>query len=414
MKRFTLIVLIIFLNPKTFAQKTDSIFAHNYTYRQAAELVKFPELRYLKLYAYKDTVLPDIFGQLPELEYLEINASEITVIPTSIGNLSQLKTLIICNGYDPIKIPSELGKLTQLTKLELYNYHFKLLPAELGNLVNLESSMLCGDLTDLPASIQNWKKLKRLYLAGNNFQKIPSPIFRLNQLEYLDLSSNKLSQLNDSIGMLNQLKELNLGSNIETDQLPSGICELQNLETLYLQNTKINLLPLCLNQIHSLKRIRICKTVIDDPAETDSIFKKKMDWDSWCPGFERYLVDFSEIYGQYTLNFEKKKDTTILHYGYFYNQPGSIDEEYTRNITIKILQKDSLKLNRVYTATNPNFIISSNHFSVWDWEPDKNQKVIGYLQFVELTNKRCKVYLNLELVEGTQKRKLVDKLLLFE
>lgn len=415
MKQLTAILLLAFLCLKATAQKNDSIYAYNYTYQQAAELVKYPQLRYLKIYTYKDSILPDIFSKLRNLEYLEINDSKINAIPLSIGSLSKLKTLIICNGWSrKIQIPSEIGKLTQLTTLQLYNYHFESLPFEIGNLVNLEKTMLCGELTDLPSSIQNLKKLKSLYLAGNNFKKIPSPIFQLTQLTDLDISDNELNQLNDSISLLKQLTELNLSSNIELDQLPTQLCELQQLKTIYLQDTKISSLPLCLNQNPSLKRIRMCNTVIDNPAAIDSLFKDKMDWEWGCHGLESYLVDFLEIYGHYTLNLDKEKDTTILHYNYSYNEPNSIDEEFTRKITIKILHKDNLKMNKIYTATNPNFIISTSHSSVWDWEPRQNQQVVGYLQFLELTDKECKVYLNLDLIEHGEKRKLVNKLLVFE
>ncbi|WP_341903426.1 leucine-rich repeat domain-containing protein [Fluviicola taffensis] len=415
MKQLISIMPFAFLCLKANAQKNDSICANNYTYQQVADLVKSPQLRYLKIYSYKDSILPDIFSKLKNLEYLEINDAKINAIPLSIGSLSKLKTLIICNGWSrKIQIPSEIGKLTQLTNLQLYNYHFESLPPEIGNLVNLQETMLCGDLTDLPSSISNWKKLKSLYLAGNQFTKIPDPIFQLTQLESLDMSDNQLSQLNDSIWMLKQLEELNLSSNIELDQLPPRICELQKLEMIYLQDTKISFLPLCLNENPSLKQIRMCNTVIDNPAAIDSVFKDKMDWEWGCHGLERHLVDFHEIYGHYILNLDKEKDTTILHYNYSYNQPNSIDEEYTRKITIKILHKDSLKTNKVYTATNPHFIISTSHSSVWDWEPSQNQKVVGYLQFVELTDKECKVYLNLELIEQGEKRKLVNKLLVFK
>jgi hypothetical protein len=415
MKQLISIMLLGLLCQKANAQKNDSIYAYNYTYQQVEELVKSPQLRYLKIYNYKDSIFPDIFNQLTNLEHLEIDDAKINVIPLSIGSLSKLKTLIICNGWSQkIRIPSEIGKLTQLKTLWLYNYHFESLPDEIGNLVNLEDAMLCGDLTDLPSSIQNLKKLKILYLAGNQFTKIPSPIFQLKQLEYLDISNNKLSELNDSIRVLKQLNKLSLCSNIELNLLPPHFCELKKLENLYLQDTKINALPNCLNQINSLKQIRMCKTVIDNPASIDSVFKEKMDWEWACHGLESYLVDFSEIYGNYTLNFSKNKDTVILNYTYSYNQPRVIDEEYTRNITIKILHKDSLKMNTIYTATNPNFIISSSHFSVWDWDPPKKQKVVGYLQFVELKNNECKVYLNLELIEGEYKTKLVDKLLTFK
>lgn len=414
MKQLTAILLLAFLCLKATAQKNDSIYANNYTYQQLAELTKSPQLRYLKIYSYKDSILPDIFSKLKNLEYLEINDAGIKAIPSSIGNLSKLKTLIICNGWSrKIQIPAEIGKLTQLTNLQLYNFNFESLPFEIGNLVNLEKTMLCGELTDLPSSIRNLKKLKTLYLAGNQFTKIPSPIFQLTQLTDLDMSDNELYQLNDSIFMLKQLEELNLSSNIELDQLPARLCELQKLKTIYLQETKISSLPLCLNQNPSLKRIRMCNTIIDNPSGIDSVFKDKMDWEWGCHELESSLVNFHEIYGHYILNLNKEKDTTILHYNYSYNQPHSIDEEYTQKITIKILCKDSLKMNKIYTATNPHFIISYSHFSVWDWEPRQNKQVVGYLQFLELTDKECKVYLNLELIEQGRKRKLVNKLLVF-
>ena len=84
------------------AQTKDSVNANNYSYEQVAELVKFPKLRYLKLYSYQDAELPDIFDQLPNLEYLEINYAKIKKIPASIGTLSKLKTLIICNGFSEL------------------------------------------------------------------------------------------------------------------------------------------------------------------------------------------------------------------------------------------------------------------------------------------------------------------------
>lgn len=415
MKQLISIILLTCLCMKANAQKNDSIYAYNYTFEQVAELVKSPQLRYLKIYSYQDSILPDIFNRLTNLEYLEINDARIYVIPTSIGSLSKLKTLVLSNGGSKkIQIPAEIGKLTQLTNLQLYNYHFESLPNEIGNLVNLEKAMLCGDLTDLPSSIGNWKKLKSLYLAGNEFTKIPASIFQLTQLESLDISNNELSELDDSISVFKQLTELSVSSNYELDQLPPGICKLEKLKTMYLQNTKISSLPLCLSQNQALKQIRMCQTVIDNPASIDSVFKDKMDWEWTCYALERHLVDFSEIYGTYSSNFTKKKDTIILHYAYFYNVPHSIDEEYTRTITIQILHKDSLKMNRIYTASNSNFIITTSHSSVWDWDSTPKHTVTGYLQFVELDKKRCKVYLNLELIEGEYKRKLVDKLLVFE
>lgn len=414
MKRSTLIVLLSFLWLNAQSQETDSIAANNYTYQELTKLLQFPKLRYLKIYAYNDSVLPEIFDQLPHLEYLEINDTKIKAIPVSIGKLSKLKTLIVCNGMSAITIPAEIGQLTQLTKLQLYNHHFATVPNEIGNLINLESLMLCGELTNLPASVANWKKLKSLYLGGNEFSEIPSPIFRLTHLKSLNLGNNKLTNLSDSIRFLTELEELTISNNIEIDQLPPQFCDLKKLKSLFIQNTKISSLPSCLNELQSLGRIRLCKTVIDDPAAMEAVFKQKLDWDWMCHGLESHLVDFSEIYGTYTLKLQHKKDTVILHYGYFYDEPGTIDEEFSQTITIKILEKDHIRLNQIYSASNPHFIISNNHFSIWDWSTPQDQKITGYLHFTKISKKEYRVYLNLDLIENGRRTKLVDKLLTFQ
>ena len=414
MKRLTLVALLAFLCLKASAQKTDSLVVNNYTYQKVAELTQFPELRYLKIYDYADSVLPDIFSKLTKLEYLELYNIEAKEIPPSIGELSKLKTLIVCNGYSDITIPAEIGKLKALTKLEIYNYYFKTVPAEIGNLVNLEKVMLCGDLTELPSSIKNWKKVTSLYLANNQFKEIPEPIFQLTLLKYLDLSKNELSQLNDSIRVLKNLDELGLEGNVELSQLPPHFCELEKLKDLYIQNTKINALPSCLNQMSSLKRIRMCKTVIDDPEALEIQFKEKIDWDGFCRGLEKHLVDFSEIFGQTTLKYRETKDTTILLYTYSYNDPRSIDEEFTRNITIKIRNIDSLVPNKVYTTSNSHFLITTSHSSVWDWGPNSSKNISGYLFFKELKKDHYTVYLNLDNTERREKWKLVEKLLVFD
>jgi hypothetical protein len=413
MKRL-IFILPAFLCFNISAQKTDSIYAKDYTYQQVADLVKFPELHYLEIYSFNGAYLPDIFDQFPQLEYLEINDAKIKSVPASIGKLSRLKTLIICNGRTDLLIPAEIGKLTQLSRLRIYNHHFETVPPEIGNLVNLEDIMLCGDLTDLPASVSNWKKLKSLYLSGNQFTKLPSPLFQLPQLEHLNLSRNQINELNDSIRLLKQLQELELDGNTELKTLPSDICELDQLENLFIQNTKIPSLPPCLNQLPDLKRIVICKTIIDNPETMERIFNGKIEWDWKCWKLEKELINFDETYGSYKLDLTNKKDTMILHYGYVYNEPGTIDEEYSQNITLKILNKDSLKLNHIYTAHNPNFILSSDHFSIWDWSSPKEQKITGYLLFKAISKKEVQVYLNLDLLENGEQRKLVNKFLTFD
>jgi hypothetical protein len=257
--------------------------------------------------------------------------------------------------------------------------------------------------------------MKHLYLSGNEFREIPSPILQLTQLEYLDVSQNNIAQITDSLRYLKLLNELGLDDNVDLEELPPHFCELQNLENLYIQNTKINTLPSCLNQIASLKRIRLCKTVIQHPEALEAVFKSKLDWEWHCPVLEHHLVDFHEIYGTYSTRMKMKTDSLILYYHYSYDEPGAIDEEFSQNITIRIAHKDSLQFNHIYTATSSLFTITTLHSSVWDWEDAERPKVIrGYLLFKKLSEKECQVYLNLYLIENGKKRKLTDRFLTFQ
>lgn len=393
--------------------KLDTLIIRNSQLKDLSNIGLLTNLKYLKIEDYEGSSLTDEIGNLTNLKYLEINSSKITTLPTSIGNLINLETLIISNGSCDLTIPSEIGKLINLKELNIYNYHFKSLPNEIGKLVNLEETMLCGDLKELPNSIKNWRKIKDLYLDGNELTEIPSFIYNLNSLEYLDISNNNISYVSDSIKFLNNLKDLSIEGNIQIVKLPETICSLKKLKTINIENTKITALPICLSNNKNLKTISICKTLIENPKKIEEKFKNKIKWGNYCKYLESSLVDYSEIYGTYNLKLKQKKDTLILDYSYFYNEPGVMDEEYSRYITIKIINKDSLKINKIYSASNTNLVITTSHFSIWDWSKHNNYKIEGYMQFVKITNFKCKVYLDLDLIENNERQKIVKKLLIF-
>src|SRR5690606_414006 len=135
--------------------------------------------------------------------------------------------------------------------------------------VNLEEIMLCAKLNSLPSTIQAWKKIRNLYLAGNNLKKIPSYFYMFSELEFLDLSRNNLSFIEDSIKLLQQIKDLTFNGNIKLKYLPRSIFELQMLEILEVENTMISSLPDCLILNKNLVTIKICKKLFPNQETID-------------------------------------------------------------------------------------------------------------------------------------------------
>lgn len=411
MKKLISIIITFFLYSIYFAYENDTIVVKDCDYSKLLELCLTKNPKYLKIHSYNGDSLPNEIGKLTNLEYFDINFGKFNSIPNSIGNLNKLKILTISNGYTKLHIPSEIGNLTNLKELNIYNYQIDSLPNEIGNLVNLEEIMLCAKLNSLPSTIQAWKKIRNLYLAGNNLKKIPSYFYMFSELEFLDLSRNNLSFIEDSIKLLQQIKDLTFNGNIELKSLPRSICELQMLERLEVENTMISSLPDCLPLNKNLVTIKICKELFPNQETIDEKLNDKIEWSWKCRYLESQLIDFSEAYGNYKTKLKKAKDTLYLESNYLYNEPGVIDEEFSRKIIVKIHHIDSVKLNKIYEINNPLFQVETSSFSVWDWSDKKNPELRGYIVFREISSRKIIAYLNIHLIENKQSRKIIDKLL---
>lgn len=128
---------------------------------------------------------------------------------------------------------------------------------------NLEILDLSGNqLSDLPADLQRFKKLKRLFLTSNNFRHIPAVLsqcqalvmvsFKGNQLtdfaegclpeqlEWLILTDNQLTELPNDFGRYTQLRKVAMAGN-----------QLSSLPDSMQQCRELGLLRLSLNQFES-------------------------------------------------------------------------------------------------------------------------------------------------------------------
>src|SRR5271165_5742242 len=144
---------------------------------------------------------------------------------------------------------------SQTTALDLSGLELTILPETIGQLKKLQVlRAVKNNLTVLPKSLFQLKELQGLYIWANRLTELPAAIGELDQLEELDVSKNRLGALPESIGRLNRLWGLYAQGN-ELRELPESIGQLRQLQRLYLSENELRALPDSVGQIRSLREI---------------------------------------------------------------------------------------------------------------------------------------------------------------
>jgi Leucine-rich repeat (LRR) protein len=374
-------------------------------------------LNRLQFSNYLDSILPSEIQNLSQLEYLEFDKSKLYSLPPEIGKLENLQEFKASTNWgQSINIPKEIGQLKKLKKIDFGWSNIKKLPNEIGGLTSLKELNLWGsDLTNVPSSIGNLQNLETLYLSGNNLTKLPIELFTVKSLKTLDLSNNNLTEIDSNICNLSNLTSLDFSGNIDLKTTPICISDLTYLEDLNLSKTQISQIPLEYNKMAKLESIRLCKTLIKNIDEIDSTFKDKIRWEWSCRSLERLLVDFELKYGKITTDLTKSKDTSICEYKYFYNEPGVIDEEYWLTIKVKIIDINKVELNKRYSITDPNFIVSASSYSVWYATDYSN--IEGSIKVLNKGKRTIELLMQLTgkfYAKDDENRELINKTLIFK
>lgn len=158
--------------------------------------------------------LPENLGNLEYLEEIFAPSSGLEGLPESICSLKYLRVVNIDKCVNLHELPSNFGNLESLERLtaagagirhpsssfnqlnKLRTLSFRgceglIIPTLTGfphlGIVNLE---WCG-LSEFPKSICFIASLKKLYVGGNNFERIPDSIKHLSQLVSLHLSDSR-------------------------------------------------------------------------------------------------------------------------------------------------------------------------------------------------------------------------------
>ncbi|ORX76556.1 L domain-like protein [Anaeromyces robustus] len=220
------------------------------------------------------------FKSLSNLTYLTIESYQKSLkrISTSINYLTNLDTLVIrANGADlAFMTHRTLKNLKNLNTLDVTN-DIGLNLDKIGDLTNLEYLYLtCKNITSIPDSIGNLKKLKEIDLFGNPISVIPDTIGNLENLVNLYLGDNRIETLPDSIGNLKNLKYLYLARN-QITEIPSSIGNMTCLERLTLSNNKLQSIPDSIGNLKNLKYLYLDHnniTTIPDSIKNSTTIKE--------------------------------------------------------------------------------------------------------------------------------------------
>lgn len=250
----------------------------------------FNQLQQLSVLAVDDNALTgsmSFLWELPRMEYAYLEDNQFEgFLPQSITTTSPLLINLDISG-NKLKgtLPSDLFQLRDLEILDLHGNAFEgpvpsdiptsnlklkfvalhqnslgnAIPTQLGQLSSLEHLDLTTNLLsgDIPTQLLNLKRLKSLYLAENNFNQGPIPIFIYSFFSLRELSlkhTKRDGSISPLIQNLVNLVLLDLDDNLLSGSIPSEIGTIVNLEFLLLNRNKLTgAVPTDLGRLNRLR-----------------------------------------------------------------------------------------------------------------------------------------------------------------
>lgn len=122
------------------------------------EVLKFTNLRSLKLYKNRIDSIPNEISQLKNLGELNVGMNDLTKFNVNICQLTNLEKLVL-NQNEIEEIPAEIKNLTKLVHLDMWDNNLFVIPDEIGE---LKETLKVFDLQNIQFNIEEQKRINGL------------------------------------------------------------------------------------------------------------------------------------------------------------------------------------------------------------------------------------------------------------
>lgn len=308
MKKYTIILLLLFFNIHVFGQEITEI---NLNYQNYDNLGKgymnnikksnFFEYKLLDKITNKDSVLSLVVNKyflgkhknlndicdckkLVVLSLYNLNGDELPDCIFQLKNLKEINLYYFNAEYHEWKeLFRKISNLKLLKTFTIYQSPMNYMPETIGLLSSIERIELDNvpliDFNDEFAKLDNIK-----YLRVNNTQVyfMPQDYFNDN-LIYLDISSNKFNGMPVEINNLPNLEHISFYNNIYYSSDDTILCKNKKLKEIYIGDCGIEKFPIGLNKLENLEQLIVAGNRMQDVPDDIIEFKnlKYLYWGSF-------------------------------------------------------------------------------------------------------------------------------------
>ncbi|MEO8147238.1 MAG: COR domain-containing protein [Bacteroidia bacterium] len=197
-----------------------------------------------------------ITNEFDEIVVLSLSGKDLSKSKVNFNLFKSLEDLRL--SFCELKeLPGSVFEITKLKRLQITGNDLKSISGNLKNLTNLEwLSLRRCSIKDLPKIIFDLKKLKILNVSANYISSIPDEILKLEKLESLDLGHNKFETFPEVVGDINSLKIFEYYGN-DLNTFPTAITNIKNLFHLHLTGCGLKAIPDTFRNFQKLKILEL-------------------------------------------------------------------------------------------------------------------------------------------------------------
>jgi Leucine-rich repeat (LRR) protein len=175
-------------------------------------------------------------------------------------------TYLIIDKAKSGKISSKALDYSDIMTLDFASCNIDYIGIELDKFIKLENVIgYNNNLSLIPNSFCELKKLKQVNLDANRINEIPNCLTEIDELEVLFFAENRISKIPNDIGKLSNLREIQLNGN-KIKELPSSFYDLKNLTYCHLSDNMIKDINERILEMEKLETLNL----INNPLNEDS------------------------------------------------------------------------------------------------------------------------------------------------